>query len=69
MQQGAATALYYGERMYEFPLGIVGVAVATAIFPLLSRHAARGDRERLGADLTLGPADGRYRWAYPPAWD
>ena len=54
MQQGAAAALYYGERMYEFPLGIVGVAVATAIFPLLSRHAARGDRERLGADLTLG---------------
>lgn len=54
MQQGAATALYYGERMYEFPLGIVGVAVATAVFPLLSRHAARGDRQRLGADLTLG---------------
>jgi putative peptidoglycan lipid II flippase len=54
MQQGAAAALYYGERMYEFPLGLVGVTVATAIFPLLSRHAARGDRERLGADLTLG---------------
>jgi putative peptidoglycan lipid II flippase len=54
MKQGAAAALYYGERMYEFPLGIVGVAVATAIFPLLSRHAARGDRKQLGADLTLG---------------
>jgi putative peptidoglycan lipid II flippase len=54
MEQGAAAALYYGERMYEFPLGIVGVAVATAIFPLLSRHAARGDRQQLGADQTLG---------------
>ena len=30
------------------------LAVATAIFPLLSRHAARGDRRGLGADLTLG---------------
>ncbi len=54
MRQGAAAALYYGERLYEFPLGLVGVTVATAIFPLLSRHAARGDRARLGADLTLG---------------
>jgi len=54
MQQGAAAAIYYGERLYEFPLAIVGIAVATAIFPLLSRHAARGDRRALGADLTLG---------------
>ena len=54
MQQGATAAIYYGERLYQFPMGIVGVAVATAIFPLLSRHAARGDHRRLGTDLTLG---------------
>jgi putative peptidoglycan lipid II flippase len=54
MQQGAASALYYGERLYEFPVGLVGVTVATAIFPLLSRHAARGDAKQLGADLSLG---------------
>ncbi|MBN2578397.1 MAG: murein biosynthesis integral membrane protein MurJ [Pirellulales bacterium] len=54
MQQGAAASIYYGERMYEFPVGILGMAVATAIFPLLSRHAARGRHKRLGADLTLG---------------
>ena len=54
MQQGAAAAVYFGERLYQFPLGILGIAVATAIFPLLSRHAARGDRRQLGADLTLG---------------
>jgi len=54
LKQGAAAALYYGERMYHFPLGVLGLAVAAAIFPLLSRHAARGDRRRLGRDLTLG---------------
>jgi putative peptidoglycan lipid II flippase len=47
-------SIYYGERLYQFPLGLLGMAVATAIFPLLSRHAARGDRQRLGEDLTLG---------------
>lgn len=54
MQSGAVSAIYYGERLYQFPLGILGLAVATAIFPLLSRHAARGDFDQLGADLTLG---------------
>jgi putative peptidoglycan lipid II flippase len=54
MQQGAVAAIYYGSRLYEFPLGIVGMAVAVAIFPLLSRHAARGDRQSLMADMTLG---------------
>ena len=54
MRQGSAAAVYYGERLYQFPLGVLGIAVATAIYPLLSRHAARGDRQRLGNDLTLG---------------
>jgi putative peptidoglycan lipid II flippase len=54
LQRGAVAALYYGDRLCEYPLGIVGMPVAVAIFPLLSRHAARGDHRRLGADMTLG---------------
>ncbi len=54
LTQGAAAAIYYGERLYQFPVGILGIALATAIFPLLSRHAARGDRRQMGADLTFG---------------
>ncbi|MBN2216745.1 MAG: murein biosynthesis integral membrane protein MurJ [Pirellulales bacterium] len=54
MRQGATAAIYYGERLYQFPLGILGMTVATAIFPLLSRHATQGRHDRLGSDLTLG---------------
>jgi len=54
MEQGAVAAIYYGERLYQFPLGILGLAVGTAIFPLLSRHVARGDRHKVGMDMTLG---------------
>lgn len=54
LAQGAAASIYYGERLYEFPLAILGIAVATAIYPLVSRHAARGDRKALAADMTLG---------------
>jgi putative peptidoglycan lipid II flippase len=54
LRQGAAASIYYGERLYELPLALLGIAVATAIYPLLSRHAARNDRAALSADLTLG---------------
>ncbi|HVX13785.1 MAG TPA: murein biosynthesis integral membrane protein MurJ [Pirellulales bacterium] len=54
LRSGAAAAIYYGERLYQFPLGLLGMAVATVIFPALSRHAARGERDRLADDLTLG---------------
>jgi putative peptidoglycan lipid II flippase len=53
MASGAVSTIYYGERLYQFPLGMLGVAVATVIFPLFSRHAARGDRQQLGTDLGL----------------
>jgi putative peptidoglycan lipid II flippase len=54
MQTGAAAAVYYGERFYQFPVGVLGLAIATVIYPLVSRHAARGDTAQIGADLTLG---------------
>jgi len=54
MQQGATAAVYYGERLYQLPIGILGVAVATVVFPRLARHAARGSNMQLRADLTLG---------------
>ncbi|MEE9211161.1 MAG: murein biosynthesis integral membrane protein MurJ [Phycisphaeraceae bacterium] len=37
--KGAAAALTFGQRLYQFPLGVFGVAIATAIFPALA-HAA-----------------------------
>jgi putative peptidoglycan lipid II flippase len=31
--------LTFTQRLYQFPLGVFGIAVATAAFPMLSRHA------------------------------
>ena len=39
----ALATLTYAQRLYEFPLGVFGIAVATAIFPQLSREVARPD--------------------------
>ncbi|MBI2175087.1 MAG: hypothetical protein HYU33_07825, partial [Candidatus Omnitrophica bacterium] len=43
LKSGAASVLYYGDRLMEFPLGMIGVAMATAVFPTLSTQSVRGD--------------------------
>lgn len=44
IQAGAVGALNWSQRLYQFPLGVFGIAVATAIFPALARAAAtRGE--------------------------
>lgn len=54
LPEGTATALYLGQRLYQFPLGVFGVALGTVLFPLLTSHAQRGEIDKLRADLSLG---------------
>lgn len=54
MESGTVSALYLGQRMYQFPLGVFGVALGTVLFPILSRHAEQGDMPGFRADLSLG---------------
>ena len=44
---GGNSALYFGNRLVQFPLGVFGIAMATAIFPSLSSAAVAGDRKAL----------------------
>jgi putative peptidoglycan lipid II flippase len=54
LEAGTASALYFGQRMYQFPLGLFGVALGTVLFPILARHAERGALRDLRNDLLLG---------------
>ncbi|MEM6553233.1 MAG: murein biosynthesis integral membrane protein MurJ [Planctomycetota bacterium] len=40
VQTGAVAALQWAQRLYQFPLGVFGIALATAIFPALAAAAA-----------------------------
>jgi putative peptidoglycan lipid II flippase len=51
---GGPTYLFYGMRLIQFPLGIFGVALATAILPTLTAQAARGALEELRTTLGFG---------------
>jgi putative peptidoglycan lipid II flippase len=39
LDEASNAILSYTQRLYQFPLGVFGIAVATAVFPLLSRVA------------------------------
>ena len=59
---GANSVLYYANRLMQFPLGVFGIALATAVFPTLSALASRKDwgafcealTDGLGAVLFIG---------------
>lgn len=44
LPQGSLTLLKMADRLNQMPLGIVGIALGTAILPTLARHIASGDQ-------------------------
>jgi putative peptidoglycan lipid II flippase len=54
---GSVSWLYYSDRLVEFPLGIFGVAIGTAILPHLSNHHVNLDGENFSRSL-----DWALRW-------
>ena len=48
---GSVSWLYYANRLMEFPLGIFGIAVGTAILPALAAQHAKSDAQQFSATL------------------
>lgn len=51
---GAMSWLYYADRLMEFPLGMIGVGLATVILPSLARQHAKGAQQELAKTLDWG---------------
>ncbi len=51
---GSISVLQYGMRLFQFPIGIIAVSVATAILPRLSRHGAHGEWDAFRKELQRG---------------
>jgi putative peptidoglycan lipid II flippase len=52
--EGAVSQLFYSQRLYQFPLGVLGISLATAIFPVMSSDAARKDIRGLCGTVSRG---------------
>jgi putative peptidoglycan lipid II flippase len=42
---GAVSYLYYADRIYELPLAVIGIAIGTALLPLLARQVRLGEHD------------------------
>lgn len=54
LQEGAMSFLNYADRLNQLPLGVIGIALGTAILPALSKLV--GDRNQEGAQRLMGQA-------------
>ncbi|MBN1787417.1 MAG: murein biosynthesis integral membrane protein MurJ [Sedimentisphaerales bacterium] len=54
MWEGAVSQLFYSQRLYQFPLGVLGISLATAIFPVMSSDAAKNNIDALCNTIAKG---------------
>jgi putative peptidoglycan lipid II flippase len=54
MEAGAVRRLDFAQLLYQFPLGVFAIALATAIFPHLSADAMEAGREKFKSILRQG---------------
>ena len=54
LPQGSLTLLKYADRLEQLPIGVVGMALGTAILPALARHVGRGRRRGRAAAAGRG---------------
>lgn len=54
LYEGAVSKLYYAQRLYQLPLGVLGISLATAVFPVMSEHAAKKDFNALKETIAKG---------------
>jgi putative peptidoglycan lipid II flippase len=62
LREGVLARVDAARYLYQFPMGVLATSLAVAVFPLLSRYAARGDMVNLRASvnraLRLGMMEG-----------
>ncbi len=51
---GAMSWLNYAQHLFQLPIGIIGVAIGTALLPVLSHHIKSGEREQANTQLNRG---------------
>ena len=66
LPEGSVSWLYYADRLNQLPLGLIGIAIGTAILPVLSRHIA-GSNSKAASDTQNRAVELALFFAVPAA--
>ena len=47
LPDGSISFLYYADRVNQLPLGVLGIAIGTALLPVLSSQVKKNQRKKL----------------------
>lgn len=53
-QQGAISFLYYSDRVYQLPLGMIGIALGVVLLPEVTRFLRSGQEDRAAGSILKG---------------
>ena len=51
---GAISWLNYAQHLFQLPIGVIGVAIGTALLPVLSKHIKAGEYDHANTQLNRG---------------
>lgn len=54
LPEGSVSYLFYADRLNQLPLGVIGIAIGTALLPSLSRHIKSGNKKAASKDFSQG---------------
>ncbi len=52
LQEGAVSYLYYAQRIVQFPMGVFGVAMSTALLPMLAHQSGANEKHKMVETLS-----------------
>lgn len=54
LREGGVTALENATRIYNLPLGVFGISIATVVYPTLSRAVSNNDESKVKESIEMG---------------
>ncbi len=60
LEIGSLSALYYSNRLVQFPIGVFGIALSTVFFPFISGYKSKGEDENFSTYVSLGIRTGAF---------